>query len=341
MSLPYYIDLEFVHRLPLKNLRKTGNGYRCSCPFCGEGNSPWKARCGILMPNVNHNHVTVYCFNCGKDTNVKYLVKQVAPYLMEEYEQKEKELYIEDLRNGTVLKKIQDVKPEINIITFKDRNKNKEFRPLLQYQFELNELYFRPAVEYEVAVNFCKERKIFDQIHKFKYCIHPKLDCGGMVIFPFYTGYGDTVYGFQGRHPLEKRFHTFSNNEGFKVYGVFEVDHSLPVLVCESIIDSFALINGIAMVGADLSSHAVEQCLKDCKLIFAGDNDKTGLQKAEKYGDLGYSVFIWPNEITAKDFNDLAKEGWSKEDITDMVLENSYSGALLKAKIGFKKMKKG
>lgn len=338
MSLPYYEDTQYVIRLPLKNLKKIGNGWRCSCPFCGEGSSPWKTRCNIIMPTVNHNHVTVYCFNCGMDTNVKNLVRKTAPYLLSEYEETERAYFLSNLQNGTTRQKIQDKTPKININIFSKTQTNKH--DFLQYQFILNEKYFKPAIDFEVARTFCKKRNILKYIDEFKYCTHTNIACGGMVIFPFKTAFGDLIYGFQGRHPLEKRFNTFSNNEGFKVHGLFEIDHKKPIVVCESIIDRYAIHNSIAMVGADLSPFVMNNVLNKCSLIFACDNDTTGLKKAEKYCELGYRVLVWPDSITTKDFNDLSCVGWTNEQITNMIYENSFSGLQLQTRLTFKKMKK-
>ena len=51
-----YDELEFVHRISMNNMIKTSDGFRGSCPICGEGNSPWKRRCNILyyfLPNFH------------------------------------------------------------------------------------------------------------------------------------------------------------------------------------------------------------------------------------------------------------------------------------------------
>ena len=83
----------------------------------------------------------------------------------------------------------------------------------LQYQFQLNEKYFKPAAHYRKAVEFCKKRKIEDHIDKFYYNIHPKSALSDMIIFPFTMEDKITLYGLQGRHPEYKRFMTFSKNE--------------------------------------------------------------------------------------------------------------------------------
>lgn len=340
MSLPVYEDIDFLHRLPIR-LKKKGNGWMTHCPFCGEGSSPWKTRLNVVMPTQFHNHLTIHCFNCGINVNIKQLVGKVMPGLIGDYETREKQLFIEGLRNGTITGKYKEQKinepPKININTI---NQTNERRPFLFYQFKFNEKYFKPAKDFEAAVKFCKERKIYNFIENFKYCVHPDSAQSGMLIFPFRTELNDMVYGFQGRACIDKRFNTFCTNQGFKVYNLFGVDIDKPVVVCESIIDSFGINNSIAMVGADLSKCVLENFLIQDNIIAAFDNDKTGLEKAEKYANEGFKVFVWPDGIKEKDFNDLMKRGWTNEEITDMIYNNTFSGLKLTAKIAFKKMQK-
>jgi hypothetical protein len=338
MSLPYYEELAYIHQLSLRNAKKVSNGWRISCPWCNEGTSPWKTRCSIIMPTQLHDHITVSCFNCGLATNVKKLIEKVQPSLLDEYEAKEKQLFIEGLANGRVSHKLQDKPPTININT--RGNQKPEFEQLLQYQFTLNEKYFKPAIEFEDAVKFCKERRIYEQIHRFKYCTNTESAAGGMVIFPFYTGYGDSVYGFQGRSPKDKRFHTFSPNECFKVFGVFEVNKKKPVIVCESIIDSFSVDNGIAMLGTSIGDK-VQTFLKDCNLLYILDNDKTGIEKSVKYADMNYKLFIWPEELRKyKDLNDMRQDGFSREEIQQIIDDNVYSGSEAVVRLKFRLLKK-
>jgi hypothetical protein len=342
MSLPWYEDIEFVKRLPLKNFKQKGNGYVCFCEWCKEGKSPWKSRCNIVAPNTYHSHWTVHCFNCGMTTNVRGLISHISPFIFESYVQREKELFLDGLRDGSIISKYKNsalvdnqLPPTIDIPEF--ANKTRE--STLKYQFELNTRYFKPAREYKAAVEFCKRRNVIDSIDRLYYNIHPDRPESGMVIFPFETSSG-LIYGWQGRHPKEKRFHTFSKNEGFKVFGLFQCDPSESVIVAESIIDSLNINNAIACVGAELSPLVIQNFLQKEKLIFALDRDSRGLETATKYCAGGYRVFVWPESAAVKDFNELSCAGWSAADITEFIIRNSYSGLELTTKLGFLKMKK-
>jgi hypothetical protein len=323
--LDKYLEMEFIHQVPLRNFISTEAGFRCSCPVCNEGSHPNKRRCNILTKKYEWIQVT--CFNCGLSTNFKEFLRQVSPTIFEDYEKKEKAEWLKNLREGKLNKKLQDGRTVINTNT------------PLQYQFELNEKYFRPAKNFEKAVEFCKKRKIIDYIDDFYYNINKKGDNGGMLIFPFYMEDHKTLYGFQGRHTEEKRFNTHSKNESFKVYNIFGVTKDKPVIAVESLIDSLNIDNSISMLGSDLSAKC-QYTLRDYELIYAFDSDDTGLKKAVKYGDAGNKVFVWPAMGKIKDFNDLAKLGWTKEEITEFIKRYSYKGLELKARLTFESMKK-
>lgn len=325
MALQKYDELPFLHQLTLRNLIQTNDGLRCSCPICNEGSHPNKRRCNILTKK--YSWVQVTCFNCNLSTNLKEFIRLVDPLVFASYQKAEKEQFLKDLRDGKINQKQKTLE------TFEVTN------TVLQYQFNLNTKYFKPAKLHKEAVEFCKERKIIDNIDGLYYNVNIKSVLGGMIIFPFLLEDNKTLYGFMGRHTKRKNFHVFTKNDSFKSYGVFQVDKSKPIIVVESIIDSLNIENSIAMVGADLTS-GVTQYLSGCDLIFGFDNDKTGILKTIKYSEQGHKCFIWPSYISTKDFNDLVKAGWSCQQITKLIKENTYQGLELKTRLVFKQLEK-
>lgn len=325
MSLSKYDEIPYIYQLNLKNFIKTEVGFRCSCPICKEGRHPNKRRCNILTNK--HEHITVFCFNCGANTNLKTFIQMVDPLLYDEYNKKEKEEYIKNCKEGTLHQKINDIKSVLNINT------------PLKYQFKLNTKYFKEAKNSKKAIEFCKNRCIIEYIDNFYYSIHPKSALTGMIIFPFYLEDNITCYGLQGRHTEYKTFHTMSLNENFKVYGIFDVDRAKPIIAVESLIDSLNINNAISMLGADLST-LVQKKLEKCDVIYAFDQDSTGLDKSIKYCNNRKKVFVWPDNVKEKDFNKLSQNGWTNSTITNMILENSYTDLELHTKLAFKSLKK-
>ena len=53
--------------------------------------------------------------------------------------------------------------------------------------------------------------------------------------------------------------------------------------------------------------------------------NKEIIQRMEKIIDLGYNIFIWPNEIQLKDVNDLIMTGVSKIQLDEIISINTYS----------------
>ena len=59
----------------------------------------------------------------------------------------------------------------------------------------------------------------------------------------------------------------------------------------------------------------------------------------EKIIDLGYNIFIWPNEIQLKDVNDLIMTGVSKIQLDEIISINTYSNLSAKqALVQYKKI---
>jgi len=242
------------------------------------------------------------------------------------YRKKEKEEFIAGLKKGSFNLKQKTIKEDKPITK-------------LMYQFQLNEKYFKPAKLYREAVEFCKKRKIIDKIDSLYYNTNVKSVLNGMVIFPFYMEDNKTLYGFMGRHTSSKLFHVHSKNSSFKAYGVFQVNKKKPVIVVESIIDSMNIENAIAMVGADLTT-GVRDYLKGCELIYANDNDATGIKKALKYSEQKEKVFVWPKGMKAKDFSDLAMLGVPNDQVVKMIMDNTFEGIELKTRLTFKMLEK-
>jgi len=319
-----YEEIDFIRRLNVDRLKPTQSGFTGRCQICGDSKkSKTKTRLHFLFAK---GYVEVYCHNCGLNTNLKNYIYSVDRALYEEYVIAERKYLVQNLQSNSFFSKRSE--PRINNITTN-----------LQYVFKLNEKSFKSIAGFPKHLAYCKQRKLPNEtIQTLKVCVNKKLPYFDMVIFPFWFD-STKVYGFQGRTINRKQFLTNSPNSSFKVYNLFNVDKTKPVIVTEAIIDSYSIKNSIAMLGSDLSEN-VQTLLSDTKLIFAFDNDETGLLKSIKYAEHGKKVFVWPNEIKTKDFNDLTKKGISSDKLTKMVLMNSCSGLELITKLKLKQLRK-
>lgn len=302
--------------------------------MCNEGKSPWKKRAFILFEDATHDHNTFVCHNCGVETNVETLVRHMDPVLHEDFVAKKKESLIRDLRDGKL-----NAKRAGRIAN--DFGKSESDLQL----FNLNPTYFRPLTENRDAVAYCRSRKIPEAMYdRLYFCPKDTRKDGkkfmyyGMVIFPLWKG--EKIYGFQGRSILEKKFLTFCKNDGFKVFNIFDVDLTSTVYCFESIIDSLAIDNSIAMLGSDLSEVIVDKI--GTNGVYCFDNDRTGYNKSLKYLEMGKRVLCWPGELDCfKDSNQLLVQGgWTREKFTRMVKSNIVEGAAGVVKFKMKMMRR-
>lgn len=317
-------EVNFLHLMHLEGIKKTESGYNFRCPICGDSKKNRRLKRCWALTRKDPQHLVIFCHNCSYSNRFKYFLKEVNSYLFIEYTKKEKEDYIELLKSGQINKKLK-IQNSINIDT------------PIQYQFKLNQKYFKPAKNYEKAVDFCKKRNILDKINSLYYCIHPNNICSGMIIFPCYMEDRETLYSFTGRHTEFKRFYIHSKNESFKVYNIFNVDLCENVFIFESIIDSYTVENSIAALGADISQNVLKLIKQP---IFVFDNDHTGRLKTKKYLQKNYKCFIPPDSFYYKDFNEAICNEWTKEKLNRLVHNNLYSGMEGLIKINFKLMKK-
>lgn len=137
-------------------------------------------------------------------------------------------------------------------------------------------------------------------------------------------------FGIQGRafNPNSIRYITIMFDEDKpKVFGLDTVDFSKEVFVLEGPIDSMFIPNAIAMAGADLTLQT------NSKLTFIFDNEPRNKQivsRMEKAIDKGYNIVIWPDDVMAKDINDMVLIGL---DPLKIINKNIFSGLAAKARL--------
>ena len=139
---------------------------------------------------------------------------------------------------------------------------------------------------------------------------------------------GKNVHAFQGRALGNStvKYITIILDESIpKVYGLDTADFSRTVYVLEGPLDSLFLPNAIATAGGDLVS-AVNTFPKD-KLVIVYDNEprsRETVKKIDKAIMQGYNVCIWPDNLDAKDINDMVLLGLSSEFIKHIIDTHTY-----------------
>jgi hypothetical protein len=85
------------------------------------------------------------------------------------------------------------------------------------------------------------------------------------------------------------------------------------------------------MIGASLSSSLTKKLNK--KTVFAFDNDETGHCKSLEYVGKGFRVFIWPQNIGYKDFNEMKTDGYRLKRIRELIESHTSFGIEAKVRL--------
>ena len=118
-----------------------------------------------------------------------------------------------------------------------------------------------------------------------------------------------------------------------------EVNINDKIYVTEGPIDSMFLPNAVATADANLT-HAVSFLPKD-KLVLVFDNEPRNeniCKLMDKAIEEHFQICIWPEMIKEKDINDMVTNGFTTEELVDIIDKNTFVN--LRAKFEFIQWKK-
>jgi len=294
------------------------------CPVCEEGGSKGKKqRCHLYDYK---DKLLVHCFNCGLHLHFKNYLKKYFNNLYKQY-LTETIQNTNDLQSFIIDKKVDELKDE-NFKAFPAK--------------KLADLGFKVSTDSKKAMAYLYGRGIDTKYFKnFYFGTYKNLGEG--IVIPFFTEFKSRkeFYGFQFRNFNKKIFHIYlpEENKGFKIYNYFSPKKKL--FIFESVFDLYSsdipLENKISSFGSDIDTEK----FKDKELIFCFDNDKTGFEKSIKYVKKGFKVFIWPQNIKMKDFNEILQRGIKankspkdvRKKISNMIQNNIYDGLSAEIKL--------
>lgn len=271
----------------------------------------------------------VKCHHCGMSHRLATFMKLIDPGLADEYRM---ELYKERIENGSYNAFNKEVIPEIIkqtpnvdsvLIGLTPLNELGQTHPAYKYALkraipveQYDKIYFAPKFN-----SFAKRYN--DSFAKLKND-YPRL------VFPYFDSdgkiYAATARAFGKEEP--KYIFLAIDESAERIYGLWRIDKSKPIIAVEGQIDSLCLDNCIAVGGADYSS----QILKSIKqnLIIVPDNDfvrnKQVADSVKKAIDLGYTVSLFPDGFKYKDINDAVKGKYTKQQLQEMIISNAKSG---------------
>ena len=333
-----YIDRNFLLQVSPKLLRfsrKKDDLYNFRCPLCGDSQkNKTKARGFVFRKKNDYFYM---CHNCGVSTTFYNFLKQVDPSLLQEYQ-------LERYKNGETGN---------NNYPKPDFEEYKAEKPTFKKSLELPTIDSLPEAHF--AKSYVQQRRIpqtfWSQLYYAEDFATFIQNLGiekenlhkddKRLVIPFYDKEKNLV-AIQGRSLGESKLRYITlklHDDNKKVFGLDRIDEDKLIYVVEGPIDSMFLENAVATADSNLES--ITDVLDKSKVALVFDNEprnKEIVAKMEKAIDNHFNVVIWPEMIEKKDINDMILDGFSPDEIQDIIDNNTFVN--LRAKMEFVSWKK-
>ena len=317
-----YIDTKYLNIISpyLQQFKKKGdNLWNFRCPYCGDSKkSRTKARGFVFRKK---NDLFFKCHNCGVGASLGNLVKTVDSKTYKDY-------IFERYKKGVETRSSPQPEFHFNAPVFRKKGILKTLKSIsdLSTDHPARKIIEKRLIPFKSFSDIY----LCESFYKFTNSIipnkfptlngdHPRL------LIPFRDEQGE-VFAYQGRafgNEQPKYITIKLDDDKDKIFGLDRVDKSKPIYVVEGPLDSLFLDNCIAVAGADFSNMEGD-------LIIIYDNEPRNKEinkQIKKTIDQGKSVCLWPDNMKWKDINDMIIAGYSKEQIQDIITNNTFSGA--------------
>ena len=323
-----WIEQKYVTLLSsrLRNFKKIKQDlWNFSCPICGDSKKNLRAARGYIY-NVK-GKLRYHCHNCGITLTVQQLIKEIDSTL---YLELRKEIYLEN--KPEVKEEIFEMKKPIfikktvlnslqKIADLPDDHYVKQYVVNRQIPNKfLFKLYFAP--KFKEFVNSVFPDKLGESAPE-----EPRL------IIPIISSDDKTLVGFQGRSFDPKdtiRYMTIMLDETQpRIYGLDGLDVDKRVVVTEGPIDSMFIPNAIATAGGDIKRELQLTNIPKKNIVICYDAEGRNPYTVKKIASSiasGYNVVIFPESIEQHDINDMILAGYTSDQISKLIDENTYSG---------------
>lgn len=319
----------------VRNFHKKGtNKYNFSCPFCGDSKEIKSRARGFLLPAGEH--LTYYCHNCNiPKQSLQTVLKHVDNNLYRQYlvdKFKEQGKGPPEKSPLTTFKRPEYARRiDRNLVKVSSLGSDHEVRKYLYERRiptrEHHRLYWTPA--FKQWANSI-EPGTFNST---------AMDEGRLII-PLIDE-RHNVLGYQGRSLTNRQgglkyVTVLLREDNPKIYGLDRFDRNKFGHAFEGPIDSMFVPNSVAAAGGRIDSVLREVGLSPDRTVVVYDNEprsKFTIKKMEKAINDGWHVCIWPESIKQNDVNNMVIAGYTAEELTDIIDDNSYSGLMAKAKL--------
>ena len=332
-----YIDRTFLLRLsPKLNkfTQKKEDLYNFRCPLCGDSQKNKSKSRGYVYRKKNDYFYM--CHNCGVSTTFFNLLDKVDPNLSKEYS----------------LERYKDSASANNYVkpTFEEF---KTEAPKFKKSLGIPAINSLPDDHY--AKVYVKARKIPENFHSELYFAEDfkgfvdslRIEKEGLkeddprLVIPFYDEDKNLV-AFQGRALGESKLRYITvktDKDNHKLFGTDRINKEEMIYVVEGPIDSMFLENAVAT--ADSNLMAASKHFDKSKIVLIYDNEPRNKElhkQMDKAIEEHYNVVIWPEMIVEKDINDMVLNGFSPDEIQDIISKHTFVN--LRAKMEFINWKK-
>ena len=336
MSL--YIDTKYLTQISHKfEIFKKKNDYlwNVRCPICGDSQKNKRKMRGYFFRK--DNDLMYKCHNCGHGAHFGTMLKQMDTLLYKEY-------VLERYADGGSRKKFGTERAVKEVVKIE--------KPEVSLWTQLMDCLYDLPADHEV-IEYVNGRGLPKDSHKrlyfvdniknvvqlnYKYKESIRTEEPRLAI-PFVNENGKlTALSMRGMRGEALRYILIKIDEDAPtVYGMDNVDKTLPVTVVEGPLDSLFIKNSIACAGTSFNKIEELGLDKDnTRIVFDNQPKNAEVCKlVEKYVGMGYKVVIWPETIGEKDINDMVIAGINVQDIID---SNTYQG--LSARMKFTSWRK-
>jgi transcription elongation factor Elf1 len=320
-----YIDTKYLNIISsqLQQFKKKGdNLWNFRCPYCGDSKkSRTKARGFVFRKK---NDLFFKCHNCGVGASLGNMIKTLDSRTYKDY-------IMERYKKGVETRSSPQPEFHFNAPVFRKKGILKGLKSIKDLP---KEHPARRIVEKRrLPPESLSDLYLCESFFKFTNSIIPKkfpsLDGDHpRLLIPFRDENGE-VFAYQGRafgNEQPKYITIKIDADRDKIFGLDKVDRSKPIYVVEGPLDSLFLDNCIAVAGADFSNME-----GDLTVIYDNEPRNKEINKQiEKTINQGKSVCLWPDNMKCKDINDMIIDGYSKEQIQEIITNNTFSGVAAK-----------
>ena len=316
-----YIDSKYLNIIgpQLLKFKKKGDFlWNFRCPYCGDSQKSRSKARGFVYRKKND--LFYKCHNCGTGTTLGNLIKYVDSKIHKDY-------IMERYRNGV---KTNNPEPEFkfNVPIFRKKGVLKNLKPISDLSTD------HPArkiiEERYIPQEFLSDLYLCESFFKFTNTLvpnkFPSLDGDHpRLLIPFRDEKGE-IFAYQGRAfgKEQPKYLTIKlDDEATKTFGLDRIDMSKQIYAVEGPLDSLFLDNCIAVGGSDLNKLE-----SDVIIIFDNEPRNKEICKQMEFCISSYKkLVIWPDSMKHKDINDMIVAGYTKEQIQEIITNNTFLGA--------------